>query len=109
MSLRFGPGKNFVPVPEDSSELVTVQTPDWGRGRHGTRATWIGHAGFLIETREQVERSYGKDSPFGRVVENVFQTTMRNTDIPLAEIKDKVKETWPKLEAVAKNVDVLKL
>ncbi|KAK4495782.1 hypothetical protein PRZ48_013050 [Zasmidium cellare] len=69
----------------------------------------IVYFGFLIETREQIERSFGKDSPFGQVVENVFQKTMQNTDIPLSEIKDKVKETWPKLKAVAHNVDVLKL
>lgn len=69
----------------------------------------IVYFGFLVETREQIDRSYGRDSPFGRVVENVFQETMQKTDIPLAEIKDKVKETWPKLQAVAKNVDVLKL
>ena len=69
----------------------------------------IVYFGFLIETREQVEHSYGKDSPFGRVVESVYQQTVQNTDISIDEIKNMIKENWPKLEAVAKNVDVLKL
>ncbi|KAK4621138.1 SET domain and MYND-type zinc finger protein 6 [Fulvia fulva] len=69
----------------------------------------IVYFGFLLETREQIEKSYGRDSPFGRLVETVYQQTVQNTDISLTQIKEKIKENWPKLEAVAKNVDVLKL
>ena len=51
---RFGPNRNFVPVPENRHELVKVRTPDWGRTQQdwklGLKATWLGHAGFLIET-----------------------------------------------------------
>lgn len=55
---RFGsnPEKNFVPVPEGpdgsrSDELVKVRKPDWGHDRTDKlRATWIGHASFLVET-----------------------------------------------------------
>lgn len=55
--LRFGahPEKNFVPVPQGpngtrSDELVKVRKPDWGVNRkEKLRATWIGHASFLIE------------------------------------------------------------
>ncbi|KAI7213077.1 Metallo-hydrolase/oxidoreductase [Hortaea werneckii] len=55
--LRFGshPEKNFVPVPQGpdgarSTELVKVRKPDWGVERgEKLRATWIGHASFLIE------------------------------------------------------------
>ncbi|CAK3911680.1 SET domain and MYND-type zinc finger 6 [Lecanosticta acicola] len=65
--------------------------------------------GFLTETREQIDQSYGKDSPFGRVVESVYQQTVQNMDIGVEEIEERVKESWPKLEAVANNVDVLKL
>lgn len=43
------------------------------------------------------------------VVESMYAKTMANTDISIDEIKDKVKETWPKLEAVAKSVDVVNL
>ncbi|EMC97149.1 hypothetical protein BAUCODRAFT_68318 [Baudoinia panamericana UAMH 10762] len=54
---RFGnhPEKKFVPVPQGpagsrSSELVKVCKPDWGVGKQGhLRATWIGHASFLVE------------------------------------------------------------
>ncbi|KAF2860944.1 Metallo-hydrolase/oxidoreductase [Piedraia hortae CBS 480.64] len=56
--LRFGSNveKNFVPVPqgpngERSEELVRVQRPDWGSNQKDRlRATWLGHASFLIET-----------------------------------------------------------
>lgn len=55
---RFGynPEKNFVPVPTNpdgsrSSELVKVRKPDWGESHPDRlRATWIGHASFLVET-----------------------------------------------------------
>lgn len=56
--LRFGkhPDKNNVPVPEGpngtrSTELVKVLTPKWGADAPDKlRATWLGHASFLIET-----------------------------------------------------------
>ena len=55
---RFGshPEKGFVPVPEGpsgtrSDELVQVRKPDWGQEKNDRlRATWIGHASFLVET-----------------------------------------------------------
>lgn len=55
--LRFGnnPEKNFVPVPEGpngtrSEQLVKVRKPDWGVAHSDKlRATWLGHASFLIE------------------------------------------------------------
>ncbi|RMY73386.1 hypothetical protein D0864_10232 [Hortaea werneckii] len=55
--LRFGahPEKNFVPVPQGpngtrSDELVRIRKPDWGAERgEKLRATWIGHASFLVE------------------------------------------------------------
>ena len=54
---RFGnnPEKKFVPVPQGpdgtrSDELVRVRRPDWGMANiDRVRATWIGHASFLIE------------------------------------------------------------
>ena len=47
---RFGPNRNFVPVPNDRAELVQVRKPDWGANKPGLKATWIGHASFLVET-----------------------------------------------------------
>lgn len=64
---------------------------------------------FLIEARENLDFSYGKDSPFGRMVESMYQQTMANSDILLKDAKDMIEEVWPKLEAVAKSIDVLKL
>ncbi|KAK5112674.1 hypothetical protein LTR85_011185 [Meristemomyces frigidus] len=57
LKLRFGnnPEKKFVPVPEGpngtrSDELVKVRKPDWGVASNDKlRATWLGHASFLIE------------------------------------------------------------
>ena len=39
----------FKPVPP-RDELVAVQKPSWGFGKDALKATWIGHATFLIET-----------------------------------------------------------
>lgn len=49
--------KNNVPVPTDRSVLVPVRKPDWG-GSHADklRATWLGHASFLVETSAQNDR-----------------------------------------------------
>ena len=41
--------RDFKPVPS-RDKLVTIQKPDWGLGKHGLKATWIGHASFLVET-----------------------------------------------------------
>ena len=41
--------RDFKPVPS-RDRLVPIQKPDWGTGRQGLKATWIGHASFLIET-----------------------------------------------------------
>ena len=44
--------RNFQPVPSSRDELVQIRTPDWGSSsKNGERlkATWIGHATFLIE------------------------------------------------------------
>ena len=41
--------RDFKPVPS-RDKLVTIQKPDWGLGKNGLKATWIGHASFLVET-----------------------------------------------------------
>lgn len=51
LSMRFGRERNFVPVPKTREELVQVRMPNWGADRPKTlRATWFGHASFLLET-----------------------------------------------------------
>lgn len=47
---RLNSPKNFVPVPTDRVGLVEVRKPDFGVQHNGIKATWIGHASFLIET-----------------------------------------------------------
>jgi L-ascorbate metabolism protein UlaG (beta-lactamase superfamily) len=54
LATRFGWGeekKNFVPVPLTRDELVKLRKPDWGANKpNHLRATWFGHASFLVET-----------------------------------------------------------
>src|SRR5690242_2073023 len=47
---RFSTPKNFVPVPLIRAGLVQVRKPDFGEQKDGLKATWIGHASFLVET-----------------------------------------------------------
>ncbi|PSN60823.1 Metallo-hydrolase/oxidoreductase [Corynespora cassiicola Philippines] len=47
---RWNTPRNFVPVPGDRAGLVEVRNPDFGNGQNGLKATWIGHASFLVET-----------------------------------------------------------
>lgn len=48
---RFSSERNFVPVPETREELVKVRKPDWGQDASPSslKATWIGHASWLVE------------------------------------------------------------
>ena len=41
--------RNYKPVPP-RDQLVPIQKSDWGLGKQGLKATWIGHASFLVET-----------------------------------------------------------
>ena len=41
--------RNYKPVPS-RDQLVPIRKPDWGAGKEGLKATWIGHASFLVET-----------------------------------------------------------
>lgn len=56
---RFGPGKNLVPVPADRLGLVQVCKPDFENPPPGLKATWIGHASFLIESTARPGASRG--------------------------------------------------
>lgn len=63
--------------------------------------------GFMLELYDNMGKSYGWESPFGRVVGAAYQQVMSSVPHSEAKIREDVKATWPKLEAVAKNVDVL--
>ncbi|RMZ66983.1 N-acyl-phosphatidylethanolamine-hydrolyzing phospholipase D [Pyrenophora seminiperda CCB06] len=57
---RFTTPKNFVPVPTDRVGLVKVCKPDFSLATTtptGLKATWIGHASFLIETPASADSS----------------------------------------------------
>ena len=53
LKARWSTPKNFVPVPADRLGLVEVRKPDFAVQQDGLKATWIGHASFLIETSRQ--------------------------------------------------------
>lgn len=56
---RWSTPKNFVPVPVDRAGLVEVRKPDFAANENGLKATWIGHASFLIETSKQKDKGRG--------------------------------------------------
>ncbi|MCJ1404466.1 hypothetical protein MMC11_007692 [Xylographa trunciseda] len=58
LKTRFSSERNFVPVPP-RDELVAIRSPDWGDGKDGLKATWIGHATFLVEMAADPGRSRG--------------------------------------------------
>ena len=59
----------FVPVPQNREGLVNIREPDFGTGKDGFKATWIGHASFLLES-STTKDSNGKETglPGGRGV-----------------------------------------
>ncbi|MCJ1451781.1 hypothetical protein MMC28_002121 [Mycoblastus sanguinarius] len=48
----------FKPVPS-RDKLVTIQKPDWNADKGGLKATWIGHATFLVETPKSEDANRG--------------------------------------------------
>jgi hypothetical protein len=62
-----------------------------------------------LELHDGIEKSYGWESPFGRVVAQAFQQVMASVPHSVEKVREDVKATWPKLEAVARSVDVLLL
>jgi hypothetical protein len=59
LKARWSIPKNFVPVPADRLGLVEVRKPDFAAQPDGLKATWIGHASFLIETSRQKGKERG--------------------------------------------------
>ena len=53
--------RNFQPVPSTRENLVKIRSPDWGGGNSqlALKATWIGHASFLIETPTEPNSTRG--------------------------------------------------
>lgn len=63
LGCRFSSNRDFVPVPSTREELVKIREPTWGvvedpEGQ-GLRATWIGHASWLVETPRQASDTRG--------------------------------------------------
>jgi SET and MYND domain-containing protein len=66
-------------------------------------------AGLIFEVYEHVGGSYGRDSPLGRDVEVAYQQITTGMQITVGELKEEIRRTWPKFEAVARSADVLDL
>lgn len=65
--------------------------------------------GFMLEVYDNIDRSYGRASPFGRAVTIAYDQLASSPGASVAFFRRKVKEMWPKLEVVAKSVDILGL
>lgn len=65
--------------------------------------------GFLFEARDLMPRTYGMESPFGKVVGTLYEQVMARAPVEEAELRERVREVWPKLEVVAESVDVVNL
>jgi L-ascorbate metabolism protein UlaG (beta-lactamase superfamily) len=59
LKARWSIPKNFVPVPADRLGLVEVRKPDFAAQPDGLKATWIGHASFLIESSRKAGSERG--------------------------------------------------
>jgi N-acyl-phosphatidylethanolamine-hydrolysing phospholipase D len=88
--IRFSNERNFVPVPETRDELVKVRKPDWGRGsttwQQELKATWLGHAGWLVETACLVpttQPALSADSKESRGVRILFDAVFSERTSPV--------------------------
>jgi hypothetical protein len=66
-------------------------------------------AGLILEVHEHVGGSYGRDSPLGRDVEVAYRQITTGMQVSLEELKEEIRRTWQKFEAVARSADVLDL
>ncbi|KAK8050283.1 SET domain-containing protein [Apiospora phragmitis] len=64
--------------------------------------------GLLFDVYDQLPRMYGLASPFGKVMENTYKQMVAGLGLSEAELRDRVKQTWPSLETAARSIDLLK-
>ncbi|KAK7924412.1 SET domain-containing protein [Apiospora marii] len=64
--------------------------------------------GLLFEVYDQLPRMYGLASPFGKVMENTYKQVVAGMGLSEAELRERVKKTWPSLETAARSIDLLK-
>lgn len=64
--------------------------------------------GLLFEVYDQLPRMYGLASPFGKVMESTFKQVVAGMGLSEAELRERVKKTWPSLETAARSIDLLK-
>ncbi|KAK6865263.1 SET domain-containing protein [Apiospora arundinis] len=64
--------------------------------------------GLLFDVYDQLPRMYGLASPFGKVMENTYKQIVAGMGLSEAELRERVKQTWPSLETAARSIDLLK-
>ncbi|KAI8952396.1 hypothetical protein F4801DRAFT_229674 [Xylaria longipes] len=69
----------------------------------------LDYFGFLFYVHDNVSRMFGPNSPFGKVIQNTYEQIMAGISIPEADLREKIKNTWPSLEALAHNVGISNL
>lgn len=65
--------------------------------------------GLVFEVWDNMDKAWGKDSPFGKVVGTVYGQILASATTDEQGLRERVREVWPKLEVVGKSVDVLNL
>lgn len=64
--------------------------------------------GLLFDVYDQLPRMYGLASPFGKVIENTFKQIVAGMGLSEADLRERIKQTWPSLETAARSIDLLK-
>lgn len=60
--------------------------------------------GCLLELHDNMPNMYGGETPFGGVVKNTYDQIMANIGVSEDAIRTKVRDVWPSLEMLARNV-----
>lgn len=93
--------RDFKPVPS-RDQLVKIVRPNWGSGQDGLKATWIGHASFLVETPSQADINGG-----GRGVRILFDPVFSERTSPVSWAGPKRYTPTPCTLAEVPEVDVV--
>lgn len=111
LQVRYGKDRNFVPIPADQTQLVQVRKPDWGlQGADSAdklKATWLGHAGFLVEFPIDKHETMASDGDQKRGVRVLMDTVFANRMSPFSFIGPKRFRDIPCTIESLPEVDIL--
>ncbi|KAH8675535.1 hypothetical protein BX600DRAFT_507765 [Xylariales sp. PMI_506] len=67
------------------------------------------YLGCLLDVHDNIPSMFGRESPFGRVVEKTYKQIMDGIGLHESELRDRIKMAWPALETLARSVNALNL